>query len=160
MKVVSTAVSVQNAMSYGPILAAGLLSGVLDLTAAFVTSGLRGASPIRVLQFIASGLLGTDSFKGGLGSASLGLVSHFLVAFGASAVFYAASRKLDLMTEQAIVSGILYGVAVYLFMDLVVVPLSAVSRPKVPFASIVIGLAVHIICVGLPISLTIRWYSK
>ena len=160
MKAVPAAVPVAEPMAYRVILSAGLLCGVLDLTAAFVNSGLRGASPIRVLQFIGSGWLGSVSFNSGLASASLGLISHFLVAFSASAVFYAASRKLDFLTEQAVISGILYGIAVYWFMNLIVVPLSAAPKLKFSVVSMVTGLAIHMVCVGLPIALTIRWYSK
>jgi len=161
VKAVTTLVSVQEPIAYRAILLAGLLSGLLDLSAAFVTSRLlRGASPIRVLQYVASGLLGPDSFQRGIGSAGLGLLSHFMVAFGASAAFYAASRNLDFLTDQAVVSGILYGVVVYLFMNLIVLPLSAVSRPKTSVASVAVGLTVHMMCVGLPISLAIRWYQK
>ena len=35
------------------IVCAGLLAGVLDITAAFAYSALRGVGPVRVLRFIA-----------------------------------------------------------------------------------------------------------
>ncbi|PYX93052.1 MAG: hypothetical protein DMG67_05280, partial [Acidobacteria bacterium] len=44
---------------------AGLLCGILDITAAFVTWAPQGVKPIRILQGIASGLLGAKSFTGG-----------------------------------------------------------------------------------------------
>ena len=160
MKAVPAQVPVTEPMAYRVILSAGLLCGVLDITAAFISSGLRGASPTRVLQFIGAGWLGPDSFNGGLTSASLGLISHFLIALSASAVFYAASRKLNFLIEQAVISGILYGIAVYWFMNRIVVPLSAAPKLKFSVSSMVTGLIIHMICVGLPISLTIRWYSK
>src|SRR5262249_8207214 len=160
MKAVPATVPVAEPMAYRVILSAGLLCGVLDLTAAFVNSGLRGASPMRVLQFIASGWLGPASSNGGLASAGPGLLSHFLVAGSASAVFFAASPKLNFLVEHAVISGILYGIAVYWFMNRIVVPLSAAPKLKFSVVSMVTGLAIHMICVGLPISLTIRWYSK
>lgn len=145
---------------YQTILLAGLIAGVLDLTAAVVTTSLRGRQPIRMLQSIASGLLGLDSYNGGLKTAALGVVLHFLIATGAAAVFYAASRKLVFLVRQAIVSGLLYGIAVYFFMNLVVLPLSAFPHKiSFPLSSVVIGLVVHMLCVGLPISLTVRRYS-
>jgi len=146
--------------AYRAIIWGGLIAGVLDLTAAFVTSALRGVKPIRVLQFIASGLLGADSFKGGLGTAALGALLHFLIALAASAVYYVASRQLHLLVEQAIVCGLLYGIAVYGFMNVIVLPLSAVRKIPVSLASLVTGLMIHMFCVGLPIALAVRRYSN
>jgi uncharacterized membrane protein YagU involved in acid resistance len=115
---------------------------------------------MRMLQSIASGLLGLDSYSGGLRTAALGVLLHFVIATGAAAVFYLASRKLTLLVRQAIVSGLLYGIALYFFMNLVVLPLSAFPHKiSFPLSSLLIGLAVHMLCVGLPISLTVRRYS-
>lgn len=141
------------------ILVGGLLAGALDITAAFVVYGLRGATPLRILQSVASGLLGADAFKGGLGTAALGALLHFLIALVAAAVYYAASRKLGVLVQRAVVSGLLYGIAVYVFMNFVVLPLSAVAkRPFVLELALVI-LAVHMVCVGLPIALAVRRFA-
>lgn len=145
---------------YKTILLAGSIAGVLDITAAVATTLLRSRPPTRMLQSIASGVLGLNSYNGGLKTAALGLVLHFVIAAGAAAVFYAASRKLTILVQQAIISGVLYGIAVYFFMQLVVLPLSAFPH-KVSFSlsGLLIGLGVHIFCVGLPISLVVRRYS-
>ncbi len=95
---------------------AGLLAGSLDITAAFVEAGLEGRSPVSLLQGIAGGLLGMSSFQGGLATAALGAFFHFLIATTAAAVFYLASRKLKFLVKHAIPTGLLYGVAVYIFM--------------------------------------------
>src|SRR5688572_24830627 len=124
MTAASAALPLAKPKTYRPILIAGLLAGVLDITAALINSGLRGTSPLRVLQSIASGLLGAESYTGGLASASLGVVVHFLIAFVAATVYYAASRKIELLNKHALISGPLYGVVVYLFMYLVVLPLT------------------------------------
>jgi hypothetical protein len=138
-----------------------LAAGVLDLTAALVTNGLRGLAPGRVLQSIASGLLGAESYRGGSGTAALGVLLHFVIAFGAAAVFYAASRQLRFLVRRPFVAGPLYGVAVYLFMSFVVLPLSAFPHKISPTpASLATGLAVHMLCVGLPIALAVRAATK
>lgn len=157
----SASFSPERSKAYQPILWGGLVAGALDLTAALVTNGFRGMSPVRLLQLIASGLLGADSYNGGFKTASLGVVLHFVIALGAAAVYYAASRKLTFLVRHAIVAGLLYGVAVYFFMNLVVLPLSAFPH-KVSFrpALLVTGLIVHMLCVGLPIALVTRRYSK
>jgi hypothetical protein len=115
------------------VLRAGLTAGVLDITAAFVVYGFFGAKPLRLLQRIASGLLGSRAFEGGFATALLGLLCHFAVAFGAAAVYFAVSRGVYFLVRHAVVSGILYGVAVYFFMNRIVVPLSAIGRQ--PFSS-------------------------
>jgi hypothetical protein len=151
----------QPSKAYQGIILGGLIAGTLDITAAFVGSGLQGRSPMVVLQGVASGFLGESSFRDGSSSAALGLASHFLIAFGAAAVYYAASWKLKFLVQRPIVCGLLYGVAIYLFMNVVVVPLSAVPfKFSYPPLAVIIGLAVHMLCIGLPISLAIRGYSN
>ena len=113
-----------------------------------------------VLQSIASGLLGSESYKGGVTSAALGAALHFLVAFVACSVFYAASLKVKYLVQRAIVCGVLYGVAVYLFMYGVVLPLTFHRNFFQPLRAVIIGVTVHMFCVGLPISLAVRRYSE
>jgi hypothetical protein len=134
------------------VLQGGLLAGILDIVAAFLVYGFRGATPIRILQSIASGLLGAEAFEGGLATATLGGLLHFLIACGWAVVYYGASRRLVVLSHRPVFSGMAYGAAVYLMMNLVVVPLSAV--PKRPFAFDVVILVVHVFCVGLPIALS------
>jgi hypothetical protein len=137
----------------------GLVSSVLDITAAFVVYGRFGSKPIRLLQGIAAGLLGPSAFAGGLPVAALGLLCHFFIAFSATAVFYAASRWIKFTVQHAIASGIVYGVLVYFFMNLVVVPLSAARRYPFSLKMMLIGVTIHIFCVGLPIANVVRKYS-
>jgi hypothetical protein len=142
------------------VLWAGFACGVLDITAAFVVYGYLGLKPIRLLQGIASGLLGPKSFDGGLNTALLGLLCHFVIAFGAATVYFAASRGIPFLTQNAVVSGALYGVAVYFFMNRIVVPLSAAAKRPFSMKQMIVGVIIHIFCVGLPISLSVRRFSK
>jgi uncharacterized membrane protein YagU involved in acid resistance len=152
---------IKRSRAYKSILWGGLIAGALDLTAAFITNGWRGLGPLRILQSIASGLLGADAFKGGFAVAALGVALHFLIAFGAAAVFYVLSRKFKFLVRQAVLCGLLYGIAVYWFMNLVVLPLSAIPfKVSLRPALLITGLVVHMLCVGLPIALTVRRYSK
>jgi hypothetical protein len=142
------------------ILWTGLIAGAMDITAACVHAGTRGISPGRVLQSVASGLLGPSSYQGGAATMVLGLALHFFIAFCATTVFYLASRKISFMTDSAVLSGILYGFCVYLFMYWVVVPLSAVRRAPFSWKSTIIAILIHFCCVGLPISLGIKRLSR
>ncbi len=145
------------------ILFAGLIAGILDLLAAFTSAWLRtGTSPLRVSQFIASGVLGQAAFTGGATSAALGIVCHFVIATGAAAVFYFASRKLRFLVKWPIPMGLLYGVLVYLFTTLVVVPLSRVTPARVapPLSARITAALIIMFFVGLPIALIVRRFSK
>ena len=151
----------QYSRAYRAIGWAGLLAGSLDITAAFVEAGLDGRNPVSLLQGIAGGLLGMSSFQGGLATAALGAFFHFLIATTASAAFYLASRKLKFLVQNAIPSGLLYGVVVYIFMYYIVLPISAyhtkIALP--PVVQLVRDVGVHMFMVGLPISLVVRKYS-
>src|SRR5580704_11615257 len=92
----------RNSWALPAIFFAGLLAGVLDITAAFITWAPQGVPPVRILQGIASGLLGPQAFMEGSAAALLGAALHFLIAFSAAAVFYAARRKIDFMTRRPI----------------------------------------------------------
>ncbi len=140
------------------ILVGGLIVGVLDLIYAIVVYSPH--KPILVPQAIASGLLGRESYSGGAETAALGVALHFLIALGAATVYYLASRKLPFMINHAVLSGLIYGALVYGFMHLVVVPLSAASSGHAAFIYKLCEFVEHWFCVGLPIALSVRHYSR
>ena len=164
MEEVSETILSEKSNALKTIVFGGLLAGVLDLTAACVSGYLiNGISPVRIFQSIASGLLGRASAEGGAATAILGIFLHFVIAFGATIVFYFASRRIKFLARQAIVSGVLYGVAVYWFMQLIVLPLSAFPYKKqlIPEPNqFITGMIIHIFCIGLPIALVVRHFSK
>lgn len=139
-----------------PILLGALAVGALDLLDAFIFFGLRGASPIRILQSIASGLLGKAAFSGGVPAAALGVMLHFFIAAGIVTTLVLASRRLPELVQRPLVFGPLYGIAVYAVMNLVVVPLSAAaSGPQVPVV-VLNGVLIHMLGVGIPAALAAR----
>ena len=160
MSTTASDVYARNPRALPTILRAGLVSGALDITAALIVYARFGRFSVRLLQGIASGLLGQAAFQGGLATALLGLVCHFFIATSAAAVYFAASRRLPILIERALVSGALYGVVVYFFMQLVVIPLSAIGPRPFSLRATIIGIVIHIFCVGLPIALIVRRYSR
>jgi hypothetical protein len=142
------------------IFAAGLLCGVMDITAAFLTLAPKGISPRQILQGIASGLIGPPSFRGGWTTSALGLAIHFLIAFTAAAVFYVASRKIPALLGHPWLAGAGYALVVYGFMYWVVIPLDHLRSKPVTLSGTVIAIVTHIICVGLPISLVIHRFAR
>jgi len=148
-------------MNFQPIFWGGLIAGTLDITAAFLTAWFRaGVTPTRVLQFIASGLLGAASFSGGTKTVLLGLALHYLIATVATTVFYLASHKWLFLVERPVMVGLLYGVVVYGFMNFVVLPLSRVQPRPLTLTGFIIGLLTLMFCIGLPIALIVRRFSR
>jgi hypothetical protein len=134
----------------------GLIAGVLDAIDGVIAYGTQGLSPIQVLQYIASGALGKSAFQGGLATAALGAGFHFIIAWVAAAVFVLASRRLEILKTHAVLVGLIYGAAVYFFMNYLVLPLSAVAPATFQLGLFLNGVIGHAVFVGLPIALFAR----
>ena len=152
-------VSREKSWTIPAIAIAGLIAGILDITSAFVIAELKGMGSIRMLQGIASGLLGPQSFEGGMATAGLGLAIHFLIAFTAASVFYVGSRHISFLTRHAVASGLLYGIAIYVFMYWLVVPL-VFAQARHSISRDVTAVIVHMLLIGLPIALVVRRFSQ
>jgi Na+/alanine symporter len=137
------------------IAVGGLIAGTLDLTQACTLFGAK------IPLVIAAGLLGPQALQGGAGTYVLGVCLHFFIAFSATAIYYAASRRLGFLTEHPLVCGLFYGIAVELVMSYVVLPLSALhARGPYELHDVILGLLVHMVVVGLPISFSVRRFAK
>jgi hypothetical protein len=121
---------------FAAVFWAGLIAGTLDITDALVFYGLRGVRPVLLLQNIASGLLRASAFRGGLATAALGLLLHFVIC------------------------GLLYGLGVYLFMNLVVLPLTFPNRHPLAGIALVNGVLAVMLCIGLAVSIVVARYSR
>jgi len=95
----------------------------------------------------------------GSSTALLGLFCHFFIAFSAATVYLTASLWVPFLLEHAVISGAFYGVAVYFFMNRAVVPLSGAIKYPFSLQMMVIGVAIHIFYIGLPIALVVKRYS-
>jgi hypothetical protein len=138
------------------ILWGGLIAGALDATDGVVALGFQGLSPVQVLQYIASGVLGAPSFQGGLATAGLGTLLHFVIAFAAAAVYVLAGRLIPALNARPRLFGPLFGVAVFFFMNYGVLPLSAVGSAPFSLGMFLNGVFGHALFVGLPIALFAR----
>jgi uncharacterized membrane protein YagU involved in acid resistance len=132
----------------------GLIAGLIDITYAVGFSATRGVPPMRILQSVASGLLGSPAYQGGASTAALGLVLHFVLMMIIAAIYYFASTRLRFLVTRPIWWGALYGFFVYWVMNLVVLPLSAFPS-EVKFAPVLVitSLIVHAFGIGTPIAI-------
>jgi Na+/alanine symporter len=137
------------------IAVGGLVAGTLDLLQACILFGWD------IPLAIAGGLLGRQAFNGGVGTYVLGVFLHFFIACSAAATYYAASRRLRFLTEYPLVCGLFFGAAVQEVMNLVVLPLSALhARGPYKLHDLILGLLVHMVVIGLPISYSVRRFAK
>jgi len=130
------------------------IAGNLDaLAGCIVYFLLLGFNPIQVLQFIASGIHGPEAINSGLLMAFAGLIYHFAIAFGAAFAFFLAYPRLPFLAKNTAVWGLAFGVAVWAFMNFLVLPYSNI--PKAPFNGTLAfwGILWHAALVGLPIAL-------
>jgi len=144
------------------ILMTGLIVGTLDAMAASVHAyAFSGASPDRVFRFVASGVFGNDALTGGLSVAACGLLFHFIVATGWTALFYLLYRKINFLGSSKYFFGIGYGIFIWLMMNFAVIPLSNVPPGTFHFTiRTVFMILIHMFIIGVPISvLASRHYS-
>ncbi len=134
------------------ILIGGALAGLLDITFAISFAMYNGLTAERLLQVVASGLVGKSAFSGGLGSAALGLACHFLLSFVWMTLFFLAARQLPALAARPLVAAVGYGILVFLAMRLVVLPLSAFPNAVTfkPLAT-TLDLLSHMFLFALPI---------
>ena len=147
------------------ILVAGLIAGTFDITYACIFSYVRrGVTPGAVFRSVASGALGPSARDGGIKIAILGLGFHFLIALIWASIYFLASRVLPFMITHPIISGILYGLCVYLVMYGIVLRVSAIHATAYPWSyqwPVLIGnVLIHTLGIGLSIALVVRKFSK
>ena len=135
----------------------GLIAGVLDATDGVIAYYfIEGLNPIQVLQFIASGFYGAAAFQMGLSGALVGLLAHFFIAFAVAAIYVGATRFLPLLNKDAAMWGMLYGAAVFIVMNVVLLPYTAVVKSPLSLPLLLNGVLAHALVVGLPIALAAR----
>lgn len=138
-----------------PILAGGLAAGTFDEITAFLTFGPN------VPRVVAAGLVGRWAIHStGAGVWILGVILHFVIALGAATVYCSASRKLAFLHKNFVISGLFFGIAVFITMYLVVMPLSALhSMGPYSYRTLVQAILVHMLLIGLPIALSLRIFG-
>ena len=115
---------------FGVVVLGAVIVGTLDL--AFAMSFWHGRVPsIRILQSIAAGLLGRkQAVAGGVGTAILGGALHYAIATAMTFTYFLFARRRAVLVRHPSSLGAIYGVLLYLVMNLIVLPLSAVGAPS------------------------------
>jgi hypothetical protein len=135
-----------------PILTGTLIAGTLDILAATAITLLNGRAPAGMLRTVASGPF-PDSTHWGAAGAALGLAVHFALMAIMVTIYVFAAARLRPLRQKPLLWGLLYGLATYVVMNLIVVPLRwPAAFPPAPL-SVATQLFCHIVLVGIPIAL-------
>jgi uncharacterized membrane protein YagU involved in acid resistance len=133
------------------------VAGTLDIVYACVFWAIeRGVAPPRILQRVASGLLGEASLTGGWPTAALGLVCHYFIAISMAVTYYFVARRWPALWERPVRYGAAYGLLLYGIMNYVVVPLSAAGPSSKDPLWIAMSIVVHMFLIGLPCAVFAR----
>lgn len=136
-----------------PILVATGIAGTLDIVAACIFAGIKGVGPMGVLQFVASGPFG-EAARQNPAFAAVGLAVHYAIMACMVAVFVFAAQRIPALTRRPVAMGALYGVGLWMTMNLVVLPLRWPDRyPPTSAYGILTQLFCHIVLVGMVIAL-------
>lgn len=144
------------------ILLTGLYAGLLDGLAAVLVTYIRsGKGPEIVFKYISSALLGPSAFAGGAGMIALGIALHMVIALIWATLFFLICAAFPPRRQAAaawIIPGTLYGIVVWLLMNLVVLRLTRVTQGSFTTSGVIIGTLVLIFCIGIPIAWSAHRY--
>jgi hypothetical protein len=134
-----------------------LVAGTLDILSAFVFAGMNGKGPLTVLGGVATGPFGDAMANSGWTSAAVGLGVHFGIMALQVATFMLLAAWQPGILQTRVVTGVLYGLAVYVVMYWVVLPIRWPDAfPANALRHIPTALFAHICCAGLPIALIVE----
>jgi hypothetical protein len=136
-----------------------LLVGTLDIMAAIIKFYIeRGQEPTPVFKYIASGVFGKDAFAGGKLMIIWGIVFHYMIAFFFTLVFLLVYPKVIKWFKNKFITGFVYGLATWVIMNCIVVPLSLVPVPPFDPVQAIIAAAILVCMIGIPAALVAHWY--
>jgi len=143
------------------IIKAGFIAGTLDICIAFLQYYLKtGKEPANVLRFIAGGVFGNQAFSGGAAMAGAGLVFHYMIAFSWTIIFFLLYPRIALMRKNIMITAFAFGVLVWCFMNLLVLPLSALPSLHADLKQSITALLILVVAIGFPLSFFAKKYYR
>ena len=141
-----------HSLIFRAILIGTLVSGTLDILSAFVFGGMAGASPGKILRYVASGPFGDGMRDGGGAAAALGLLTHFTLMAIMVTIYMLAASRFEFLRKYWPIAGVAYGFAIYLVMYWIVVSTRFGIYPKTTLWAVGNALFSHFFCVGMPMA--------
>ena len=144
------------------ILVASFIGGTLDLLGAFAIYGriMDDIPPVRLLQSLASVLIGGAAFKGGEITASMGLVLHYSLVFGLAVLYFVWFPFIPFFRRQKIFGGLLYGMFIWIVTTTAALPISHSVIALLPYQGFTWHFVSVQILLGLPLTIVIRAFYR
>jgi hypothetical protein len=134
------------------LIRATLIAGTLDILSAAAYALISGKNPLAVPVGIASAVW-PGAVKAGAPALVAGLLLHFTIMFVMVKVYVAAARRVAWLTTRPMISGVLYGLALWVVMNLIVLPLRWPALfPHVTGISFAEQIFSHTVLVGVPLA--------
>ena len=131
----------------------GLVAGILDGIAAIVVLHIWfKLTPGQVMQWIASGIYGASAFAGGTAMVLAGILFHFIVAYVLAVFYFFIFPKVNLLGKRPILSGLIFGIGIFLVMNMIVIPASHIQPSPFDLGLASVSMIWHIVLVGIPIA--------
>lgn len=130
-------------------IVAGIAAGIL--IEAYLLATAR-ANPMQAWQWIASAAVGDVAFTSP-SYAWLGLAVHFVVSVGWAGGYAYLAQDRPYMNARWLISGLVYGLLVYVFMDLILLGARKLVPPTpLEFLN---ALVAHCVFFGLPLAFVV-----
>jgi hypothetical protein len=156
--ITSTSPTIRNSLLRSSVTV-GLIIGLADAVIYhwFVQNVLGGVPLISLYQYIASGALGESAFAGGITTALLGALFHYLISIVIAGVFILSANRIPLLRRFVILGSLLYGFGVFIVMNMIVTPLSATPPLPTPTTpELIVAILNHILVFGLLLGILVR----
>ena len=143
------------------IARAGLIAGTLDAAGAIILFLAKGGqNPLRIFQYIASAVFGKKAYSPGLEFAWWGILFHFIIAYAFTCLFFFLYPRIKILAKNTAVAGILYGIFIWLVMNLIIVPLTNARKFPFDIGQALLGVVILILAIGLPVAFMARRFYQ
>ncbi|MBN8789118.1 MAG: hypothetical protein J0I84_18715 [Terrimonas sp.] len=149
-------------LPFKPILLTWIIAGTADALAAIMVYAwiLNKTTVLQIFQGIASGIAGKDAFNGGAETAVLGLLLHYFIALCWVMLYFLLYPRFKFLQKNIIASAIIYGLFVWLFMNIIVLPVTFGRPPVLTMNNIFTGSIMLMFAIGLPVSIIADHYFR
>jgi hypothetical protein len=134
----------------------GFIAGSLDALAAIFILSHGNAPPI--FKFIASGIYGKEAFNSGGDMILLGIALHYFIAYTFTVYYFIISGYFYIFCKNVFLRAFIYGLFIYLVMNIIVLSYSNVTIPHRTIIGVVKNVVILTLCVSSPIVYFNRLY--
>ncbi len=146
----------QRSLFFSYLVLAGLIAGSLDAMAAIFIISHGNASSI--FKFIASGIFGRGAFEGGDGMVALGIALHYFIAMSFTIFYFVIYRYVGVLHKSILLSTMLYGLFIYVVMNIIVMSLSNIIIPHRNVVGVIKNVSILMVCVAFPVVYSRKLY--